>query len=349
MASSSSTSLLPPRIDVHSHFIPQFYDEALRSTGHQKPDGMPGIPSWSIEEHLQMMAANNVTKSILSISSPGTWLSSQYAYSIGLTASLNRHAAHLKETYPDKFGYWASLPLPNIESSIREIRQCQDSADGFCLLTNYHGLYLGHPRFDRVFRELDDLRATVFIHPTTPCTVQGVPPTPATPLAQHHPSPKFEFLFDTARAVIDLFSSGTVQRYPHITYILPHAGGCLPPTWTRMVQWGHVVPGEPRIDPQWARERLDEQFYFDLAGWVFDGPEGGSGQLKALVHGYGISHERLLYGSDYPFTRPPSVRAFAERMQNGLECLFTESERKAIYEKNAERLLGKKRTQLRNC
>ena len=32
------------KIDVHSHFLPPFYREALASTGHSKPDGMPKIP-----------------------------------------------------------------------------------------------------------------------------------------------------------------------------------------------------------------------------------------------------------------------------------------------------------------
>lgn len=34
----------PPRVDVHSHFIPPAYHSALEQTGHARPDGMPAIP-----------------------------------------------------------------------------------------------------------------------------------------------------------------------------------------------------------------------------------------------------------------------------------------------------------------
>jgi len=32
------------KIDVHAHFLPDFYRQALVETGHSKPDGMPAIP-----------------------------------------------------------------------------------------------------------------------------------------------------------------------------------------------------------------------------------------------------------------------------------------------------------------
>ena len=38
-----------PRIDVHAHFLPGFYREALVKAGQVHPDGMPAIPDWSEE------------------------------------------------------------------------------------------------------------------------------------------------------------------------------------------------------------------------------------------------------------------------------------------------------------
>jgi hypothetical protein len=37
-----------------------------------------------------------------------------------------------------------------------------------------------------------------------------------------------EFLFDTARSVVDLILSGAAERYSNIRFIIPHAGGVLP-------------------------------------------------------------------------------------------------------------------------
>jgi len=95
-----------------------------------------------------------------------------------------------------------------------------------------------------------------------------------------------------------------------------------------------------------VRKQLDTQFYFDLAGFVFDGESGGQGQLKAFVEGFEISFERLLYGSDFPFTQTQFVKTFAERMKDGLESLFGEKERDAIYQGNAVKLLEKEKSKM---
>ncbi|KAH7079484.1 hypothetical protein FB567DRAFT_595481 [Paraphoma chrysanthemicola] len=350
MSQSTNTSHpLPRRIDVHSHFLPPFYRTALAQHGHTHPDGMPAIPSWSPSSHLEMMTTANVSRSILSISSPGTHLvHSDPNLATSLTRECNAYAANLKKEHPEKFGYWAALPLPNIASALDEVdKSWQDGADGFGLMTNYAGVYLGDAAFDPVFQKLNDLHATVFIHPTAPCIASsganGTATTQqASPFGDTYPIPIFEFFFDTARAVINLFSSGTVDRSPNVKFIIPHSGGALPPLLTRFVQFSSVVPGGRVLNASTVRKQLDTQFYFDLAGFVFDGESGGQGQLKAFVEGFEIGHERLLYGSDFPFTQTKFVEMFAKRMKDGLEALYGEEERRDVYERNAEKLLAER-------
>ncbi|KAF2702861.1 hypothetical protein K504DRAFT_393654 [Pleomassaria siparia CBS 279.74] len=341
-------SHLPPRIDVHSHFLPPDYSQALASNGHSKPDGMPAIPPWSTSAHLEMMSLCNVTKSILSISSPGTHLvPGNDKLARDLTRYCNSYAAGLKKEHPDKFGFWASLPLSNVEDALKEIDlTVEENCDGFGLMTNYYGEYIGSQAFDRVFERLNDIGATVFIHPTKPCIKCGenkVEKVDATPFGDQYPIPLFEFFFDTARAVINLFSSGTVERCPNITFIVPHSGGCLPPLFSRFTGFSHVIPGGRPLETDDVWRQIREQFYFDLAGFVFDGKSGGSGQLKAFVQGYDIPYQTLLYGSDFPFTPAQFVRQFADRMKDGLDHLFDEKERSEIYEGNAVALLEKGR------
>lgn len=348
---------LPSRIDVHSHFLPPFYREALANNGHSNPDGMPAIPTWSKEAHLEMMATANVTKSILSISSPGVHITPNASLTRTLTCECNAYAASLAREEPQKFGFWAALPLPDVDASLEEVeRAVEEGCDGFGLMTNYAGMYIGDSRFDRVFARLNELEATVFIHPTKPCThigqhggshgdstgegdARSEEKVDATPFGTQYPVPIFEFFFDTARAVVNLFASGTVDACPNVTFIIPHAGGALPPLLTRFIQFSSVVPGGRHLNAAKVRAQLDSQFYFDLAGFVFDGDEGGQGQLKALVEGFDIGSERLMYGSDFPFTQTQFVERFAERMRDGMECLFDEEQRAMVYEGNARKLL----------
>lgn len=300
------------------------------------------------------MHKNNISKSILSISSPGTHLvPGNDRLAASLTRHCNTYASGLKKRRPESFGYWASLPLPSIDLALAEIPLAvAEGADGFALQTNHHGRYLGDALFDPVFAELSRRHATVFIHPTSPCIAcvdegQGIHPTRAAPLAANFPNPMLEFFFDTARAVANLFLSGAVQRFPGITYVIPHAGGCLPPVLSRFTGFSTLVPGPwAGVGEEDARRVFEQRFYFDLAGFVFPAGEGAeamaaSGQLVGLVRGMGVSASRLLYGSDFPFTKADGVELLAGLMDRGVKGMFTEEEIEQIYRGNAERLLQK--------
>ena len=43
------------KIDVHAHYLPADYREALIANGHTEPDGFPVLPEWSAEAHVAMM------------------------------------------------------------------------------------------------------------------------------------------------------------------------------------------------------------------------------------------------------------------------------------------------------
>ncbi|KXT01156.1 hypothetical protein AC578_603 [Pseudocercospora eumusae] len=336
---------LPPRIDVHVHYLPKFYQEACRQNGHEFPDGMPYLPDWNEEEHLAMMHKYNIQKSFLSISSPGCHLvPGNDSLARNLAREVNAFAADLKKRNPDRFGYFASLPLPDVEGCLEEIeKSVEEGCDGFVMLTNHHGHYLGDKDLDPVFDELNRRNALIFIHPTTPCcpcssegVAAGQQPTTATPFQGKYPNPWLEFTFDTARVVTNLFLSGTVQRCPDVKIILPHLGGAFTPLLSRWTTYSEMLPG-----PTWqsvnegvVKEAFGKQIWFDMAGIPFPS------QLKGLVEGVGVSHKRLMYGSDYPFTRIQGVELLIGQMDEGVKKMFSEEEIKDLYQRNAEKLLA---------
>jgi hypothetical protein len=59
------------RIDVHQHFLPTFYLDALKQAGLSPPDGMPITPEWSETKALAMLDKLGIKTAFLSISSPG--------------------------------------------------------------------------------------------------------------------------------------------------------------------------------------------------------------------------------------------------------------------------------------
>lgn len=281
------------------------------------------------------MSEVGISKSILSVSTPGTHL---VPGDSKLAAKTSRHcniyASALKKRHPDKFGYWASLPLPDVKLAMEEIDHgVSEDADGYCVETNHHGHYLGDKMFDPVFDELNRRKATVFIHPTTPCIACDTGPVKATPFEGRYPNPMLEFFFDTARAFSNLLLSGTFERCPDINWILPHAGGAIPPLLSRVTGFSTLVPGPWKSTSEDdIRAAFVKRIWFDLAGFPFPG------QLRGLMAS-GVTSDRLLYGSDYCFTRANGVKMLAGQMDKGVQEMFSEEEIENIYSGNAVRLL----------
>jgi 6-methylsalicylate decarboxylase len=304
---------------------------------------MPYLPEWSEDEHLQLMDKLNIKKSILSISSPGTHLvAGDSILAARVARESNEYAANLKKRMPDRFGYFASLPIPDVETCINEIEKASnEGCDGFVMMSNGHGLYPGEDQLSPVFDELNRRKATIFFHPTTPtcpCSPealqQGEKPSKAAPLSHKYPNPMMEFLFDTARIVINLFLSGTIKRCPDVNFIFPHCGGALPPLLSRFTGFSTLVPGPWMGVPEdEVRVAFKKQIWFDIAGFPFPG------QIRGLLEA-GVDSSRLLYGSDFPFTRAPGVEMLLGQMDKGVKGLFSESEIEDIYHKNANRLLN---------
>jgi predicted TIM-barrel fold metal-dependent hydrolase len=327
---------LTGKIDVHSHYVPDKYRQACIEHGHSRPDGMKAVPTWSEEEHLAMMDSLNIAKAYLSITSPGTHLvQGDHVLARRITRECNEAAASFKKRLPDRIGFFASTPLPDVAGTLEEIDVAFDKhgggldADGVVLETNHHGVYLGDPEFEAVMAALNEKKAVVFIHPTTPCFSNG---HAATPLPKY-PQPMLEFFFETARAAANLFLTGTVSRYPNITYILSHCGGALPPMIRRICGAGRIMGLADDVTPEKVKGQLNSQFYFDTAGWPF--PE----QIHGLLQH--VTPERILYGTDFPWTPIGFVTELSQDHDRYIPATFPDrKDQEDICFRNARRLLG---------
>jgi predicted TIM-barrel fold metal-dependent hydrolase len=276
-------------VDVHHHFLPDAYREAIVRSGNNPPDGIVRLPDWSEGEAVRFLDSMGIETAYLSISSPGLVLDG--ADVPALARMVNEIAADLVDRHPGRFGSFAALPLPDVDASLAEIARALDELhlDGIGLLTHHGDIYLGDPAFDAVFEELDRRHAVVFIHPTSPVCCE--------PAALGFPRPGIEFIFDTARTVMNLIFSGTLDRCLDISWIIPHGGGALPVLGARLDAVRMMAPD--RCHASEPVVTYLHRFHYDLAG-----PRTEEA-LRALL---GIADpSRLLYGSDWPFTAEPGV------------------------------------------
>jgi predicted TIM-barrel fold metal-dependent hydrolase len=284
----------PKTIDVHAHFLPPIYQDALRDAGLMTLDGGIPTPTWSPERALAIMDEVGITGAVLSVSSPHLNFV-DHARAITLARAINDYAADVKRRYPERFGAYAILPLPDVAASLAELDHALDELqlDGVALPTHAAGLYLGHARLGPLLAALDARKATVFVHPTSPPCFEA--------FGLELPAPMIEFPFDTTRTALSLLYSGALIRHPGIRFILPHAGGTLPFLAPRIAAVGSLKPvlGDRAMTPIEAMQAL-ARFFFDTALSVT--PQ----QMTALRTLAPIS--QVLYGTDFPFANEDRLR-----------------------------------------
>ncbi|WP_318215462.1 amidohydrolase family protein [Streptomyces sp. SCL15-6] len=280
-------------VDVHAHFVTDSYVRRARAAGHELPDGVPAWPGWSAEAHLELMDRVGIRTAILSVSSPGVHFGDDAA-ARRLAREMNEEAARVTAEHPGRFGFFASLPLPDVDGALTEVAYAFDElgADGVVLETNTHGVYLGDARLEALFAELGRRRAVVFLHPTSPVCWERS--------ALGRPRPMVEFIFDTARTVTDLLMAGTLERHPGLQVIVPHCGGALPVLADRINGFMKLFLPAGAGDAPDAVEQLC-RLHYDMAGPAF--PR----QVPALLSL--VEPDRLLYGSDYCWTPAHGVDA----------------------------------------
>lgn len=300
------------RIDTHHHMIPGDYRKALQKAGIADAGGR-AQPEWSPEASLHTMAELDVATAILSVSAPGTTFLATAADAAALARDVNDYSAQLVADQPDRFGFFATVPMPHVDESITESIRALDelSADGVVLLANNAGTYVGQEGQDALWDALNDRSAFVFIHPAE---LPGPPVPGVLPWAT-------DFLLDTTRAAYLLVRNGIRRKYPNIKFILSHAGGFVPYSSYRMAI---AITSDTGRSPA---DALDDfaSFYFDTA------LSSSTASLPTLLAFAEPGH--ITFGSDWPFAPVAAGKLFAAGLETypGLD----DTARQAIDRGNA--------------
>ena len=308
------------RIDVHQHIVPPLYAAWLKAQGVHDAGGRE-LPAWSAEEALAVMDAHGIERAILSVSTPGVQVGTQRndGEARKLARELNEFTARVASDHPGRFGFFATLTLPDVDGALVEAGHALDTlgADGVILLANTQGRYLGDPGDDPLLAELSRRRAVVFVHPSTlpGGTAPGVPAFAA------------DFLLDTTRAAYRLVQGGAVRRHPQLRIILAHAGGFLPYASHRLMA---ALLAEGGRSPAEIQSDL-RSFWFDTA------LSGSPAALPSLLAFAKPGH--VLFGSDWPYAPAPAVAYFTGQLD--AYAALDAAGRTAIDRENAAALFAK--------
>lgn len=302
------------RIDVHHHPMPT-HQISLGRRG-----ARPDLKEWAPEASLADMDKNGVATSILSLPHAIAAQPTDQSEARKQARSWNEFLTRQANDHKGRFGVFATLPILDIEGSLREVEYAFDTlhADGINLMTNIGDRWLGQPYYFPLFEELNRRKAVVYTHPIAPnCTENKLEPLVGNSI--------IEYAADTSRAIGCILFSGAAHRFKDIKWIFSHAGGTMPFLLERFTLAPVLGKKElAALVPDGVINYL-KRFYYDTAQASHIYAMSSITKLVAIT--------QLVYGTDFPY------RNNEEHIKGLRQCGFSESDLRAIECENAQRLL----------
>lgn len=311
------------RIDIHAHYYPHAYLDALTRCGFAGVEVLRGLESGDaprgLDERLATMDAAGVAMQVLSAGAHGPYFG-KAADAIDAARVANDTYANLARRYPRRFDVFASTPLPHIDAALHEVERTLDQLHlaGVNVATSVQGKPIVDPSFEPLFEELDRRRAVLFIHPAGAgaCSPHireyGLTWAIGAPIE------------DTVVA-LQLVVRQFPLRYPNIRIIIAHLGGAMPMLLSRLDNLQPVLGARLAEAPSITARRL----WYDTVG------HNSIPALRCACDTLGV--DRLVLGSDYPYLRGDHYRKCVTHIK---ESGLSVAEVNGILEDNAAKLLN---------
>ncbi len=289
-------------VDVHAHYYPPSYLDAVRklvdlpgqvgdaarfTTAHPFIHRIPHFTG-AFDERIALMNQAEIAVQVLSFSAPNIWHPDPQIRS-DLVRIFNDGCAEITQRYPERIQFFANLPLPFVHESIKEAERALDNlgALGLGLCTHFSNFALTDERFYPLYQYIDERKSVIFLHPD-PEPVPGFLEDSAMVWALGAP-------FEDTAALYRLLNSGLLERFPNISWIVPHCGGTLPALSGRLDEIWAMNP-----DPHRALSASPSNYLRSHALYVDCATPQTS--LIAMAHDL-FGEEHLLFGSDFPYIR----------------------------------------------
>jgi 6-methylsalicylate decarboxylase len=335
--------VLEPVTDVHHHMFAPDLTSALAAAGVDRVGGEQ-LPPWSPESSLAAMDRHGIDVAMLSTPVPLQFAGPEERARIA--RAINEFGASCVRRWPDRFGFLATLPLPDVDTALVELRHALDElgADGIAFLTNHDGVYQGDSRLDPIYAELDAHQTVSFIHPTVAAGAAMPRGNAGSPIGALQPS-LLEFPFDTTRAVANLVMSGAVDRFPGIRHVVTHCGGCVAAVANRLIDRRPLVAAYTAM-----HEGGEEPSPTQIETLMRDAQRRAIEQLGALHYDIALSSDvhvlsaltalvptgRLLLGTDFPMGQEIGIHVTLSGLQRYEG--FTDAQRADVCSANAAQL-----------
>ena len=198
----------------------------------------------------------------------------------------NDHIAETVDKNPDRFIGLGTVPLQDVELSIREMERCVQELKmpGLEIGTNINGMNLNDPHLLPFYEAAENLGCALFIHPWE---MMGEKEMPRYWLPWLVGMPA-----ETTRAICSMIFGGIFKKFPLLRVAFAHGGGSFPYTLGRIEHGFHVRPDLVQLDND-----INPRNYLD-SFWV-DSLVHDERSFRFLMETMG--KDKICLGSDYPF------------------------------------------------
>jgi predicted TIM-barrel fold metal-dependent hydrolase len=316
-------------VDIHAHYFPKAYNDILlRIGGRSLPEAArPGTarplraddPA-DIVTRLQQMDEAGVQMQVLSPAASPPYAEKE-ADAVAAAQLINDSYAELATRYPGRLAAFVSLPLPHIDAALHEMERGLDQLGmlGVSMTCSCFDRSIAEAEFEPLYAEMNQRGTVLNYHPIQ----NGI----CSPLINDYQfTVSVGASLEDSAIVLHLIARRMLERYPHITYVVPHLGGIIPMLLQRLDnQAPRQHPDLPERPSVTAR-----RCYYDTVG------HGSQAALLCAWKAFGADH--LVAGSDYPVLLAFETyrQTFHYIRESGLPAEDVDK----ILNHNAQRLLG---------
>ncbi len=278
------------------------------------------------EGRLEEMDRAGVAVQALSLSAPGVEQLEPEA-AVALARSVNNVLAEATRKHPDRLRGFATVPTPDPEAAVAEVRRAHGDLGFRGAVINGHsrGRYLDDERYWPILAELERLGMPLYLHPTVPA-----PQVAAVYAGNYSPAIQgvlavagWGWHVDTLFHALRLVLSGAFDRFPRLQLVIGHLGEGLTGFLDRFGStYGALPTGLEHPVVDYFRRNV----HYTISGFNFQAPF-----LSLLLL---VGAERILFSADWPYASMTEARRFLEGVP------VSPADREKIAHGNAEVLYG---------
>ena len=332
-------------LDIFNHVLPRTVFDRFRACA---PDN-PGLKVfeklaalWDLDARFRIMDEFEGYRQIVCLSNPPIELLGPPEATPDLARFANDAMAELCQRHPDRFpGFIASMPMNNPDACIREADRAINTlgAVGVQVFTNVLGRPLSHDDFRPLFRAMRGHDLPIWIHPMRAANFSDYASESA---SENEIWFTFGWPYETSACVTRLIFSGIFDELPGLKIVTHHYCGSTPFFADKIaLGFNQIFDGTPEHNPLATKAGLKHEPIEYYRMLFADTAVNGSAASARCGHAF-FGTGRSLFATDAPFDPVGGANLIGRTIAAVEQLGITPTERAAIFEGNARKLLNMK-------